>query len=132
MSDPPIQESAHPLETNTRLAYHRTYLAQERTQMAWVRTALALISFGFAIAKFFVFLIEKDAEHAPLLDARTVGILMIAMGVVSLVVADLQHRRAMKSLREQCPGLPFSVAGITGSLLAALGVLALLGALFRF
>ena len=131
MSDPTIQESAHPLENNTRLAYLRTYLAQERTQMAWVRTALALISFGFAIAKFYLFLNEKDAEHAPLLGPRTVGLLMVAIGVVALVVADLQHRRTMKSLREQCPGLPFSLAGMTGVLLAALGVLALLGALFR-
>ena len=131
MSDEPTPKGAHPLETNTRLAFLGTFLAQERTQMAWVRTALALITFGFAIAKFFLFLNEKDAEHAPLLGARTVGMLMITIGIAALVVADLQHRRTMKSLREQCPGLPFSLAGMTGVLIAALGVLALLGALFR-
>ena len=52
MNDQPNHQQAHPLETNTRLAYHRTFLAQERTQIAWVRTALALISFGFTMAKF--------------------------------------------------------------------------------
>ena len=132
MGDEPNQKGTDQLETNTRLAYLGTFLAQERTQMAWVRTALAMITFGFAIAKFYLYLNEKDAEHAPLLGGRTVGMLMITIGVVALVVADLQHRRTMKSLREQCPGLPFSVAGLTGILLAALGVLALLGALFRF
>jgi inner membrane protein YidH len=76
------------LDTNTRLAYERTYLAQERTQMAWVRTALSLISFGFAIAKFFHLLHEDEGEHAPRLGARTVGLLMIGIGIVVLIVAD--------------------------------------------
>ena len=99
--------------------------------MAWVRTALALISFGFSIAKFFEFLHERQSEHAPLFGPHIVGIAMISMGIVALVVADFQHRRALKLLREQCPSLPLSLAGLTGVLLGMLGVLALLGAIFR-
>lgn len=124
-------KTAPQLDTSTRLAYERTYLAHERTQMAWVRTALALISFGFTIAKFFEFLQEKQGEKAPLLGAHTVGILMIVMGLVALVLADLQHRKAVKAMRERCPDLPRSLAGITAGLLALLGILALLGAVFR-
>ena len=119
------------LDTGTRLAFERTYLAHERTQMAWVRTALALISFGFTIAKFFEYLREKQGEKAPLLGARNVGILMISIWLGSLTFAVWQHRRAMKWLREQCPGLPASVAGVTAVLLALLGVLALIGAVLR-
>lgn len=119
------------METSTRLAYDRTFLAQERTQMAWVRTSLALISFGFAIAKFYMLLSEKSPEHAPLLGPRTVGMLMIAVGVVSLLLASFQHRREVWALRQQCPDLPFSLAGPTSALLTVLGILAFFAAVFR-
>ena len=119
------------LDSATRLAYERTYLAHERTQMGWVRTALAFISFGFAIAKFFEVLRETQRAREPLLDPRTLGILMIGGGLLALLLSDLQHRRAMKLMREQCPGLPRSLAGITAAFIALLGILALLGALMR-
>ena len=126
MSDEPIQEKAAVrLDASTRLAYERTYLAQERTQMAWVRTALAFISFGFTIAKFF------ESTKASVMHPRTVGLLLIGIGLVSLAVADMQHRRALKVLREQCPGLPVSLAGVTAGLLALLGILAMIGAILR-
>ena len=132
MNDESIPEKAAVrLDTGTRLAFERTYLAHERTQMAWVRTALSLISFGFVIAKFFEYLHEKLGEKAPLMGPRTVGILMVSIGLGSLTFAIWQHRQAMKWLREQCPDLPVSLAGVTAGLLALLGVLALIGAVVR-
>ena len=119
------------LETGTRLAFERTYLAHERTQMAWVRTSLALISFGFTITKFFEYLREQRGGHAPVVGSRTVGVLMIVIGVVAMALADVQHKRALKTLREQCPGLPISVAGITAAFIVLLGILALIGSVVR-
>ena len=118
-------------DTGTRLAYERTFLAHERTQMAWVRTALALISFGFTIAKFFEYLRQQQGTHAPYMGPQTVGVIMIVIGLVALVLADVQHRRGLKLLREHCPGLPISVAGPTSALLGLLGLLALVGAILR-
>ena len=132
MSDEPILEKAGvKLDASTRLAFERTYLAHEPTQMAWVRTALSLISFGFGIAKFFEYLHEKQGEQAPLLGARTVGILMIATGLAALGVAGVQHWKAMKILRKQCPDMPRSLATVTGGFLAFLGILALVGTVPR-
>ena len=125
------KESQPGLDRTTRLAYERTFLGWERTQMGWVRTALSLISFGFAIAKFFDFLRQKQVAPPPLLGPRTVGILMIGGGLIALAVASVQHRRALKVMREQCPGLPSSLAGVTGAFIALLGILALIGALLR-
>ena len=120
------------LDVSTKLAYERTYLAHEGTQMGWVRTALALISFGFTIAKFFEFLHEKRGEaRAPLMAPPTVGILMIAIGLIALLLASLQHRRSPKALRDRCPDLPASLAGVTAVLIALLGILALVGAILR-
>jgi len=118
------QDDPHP-ERVTWLAFERTFLAHERTQMAWVRTSLALISFGFAIGKFFRYLHEQRPERLPLMGASGIGTLMIVIGLVALALASLQHVRAMKVLRARCPGLPASLAWVIDSLLALLGILAL-------
>ena len=115
----------------TSLAFERTWLAWERTQMAWIRTALALISFGFTIAKFFEFLQEKQGTAGPKLGAQTVGTIMIAMGILALAISTVQHKRAERDLRAQCPQLPKSLAWVTALMLACLGVLALIGAIVR-
>jgi putative membrane protein len=119
------------LDTATRLAFDRTFQALERTQMAWVRTGLASITFGFGIAKFFQFLHDQQGERAPFLGGFTVGMLMIAIGLVGLLLANVQHRRALKALREECPGLPISVAGGMAVMIMVLGMLAFVGALVR-
>ncbi len=116
------------MDTSTKLAYDRTYLAHERTQMAWVRTSLALISFGFGIAKFYQYLHESQGARAPVMGARTVGMTMIGIGLVSLVSANMQHRRALKALSAQCPELPRSTAGATAVVIMLLGILAFVSA----
>lgn len=132
MSDDSTHErSALHLDVGTSLAFQRTFLAHERTQMAWIRTALAFISFGFGIAKFFEYLHENQGWRAPLLSPRAVGILMIAIGLVALALAALQHWRAVVLLRAQSPDLPASLAGITAAFLGLLGFLALAGAILR-
>jgi putative membrane protein len=118
-------------DPRVQLAFERTFLAYERTRIAWVRTALALISFGFVIAKFFQYLREKQGETATVLSPRAIGLVMIAIGLVGLILANWQERRALKALRERCPELPQSIAGVMALLITLFGVLALIGALLR-
>jgi putative membrane protein len=120
-----------PFDQATKLAFERTYLAHERTQMAWVRTSLALITFGFGIAKVVHYLHEQQPERASLMRASSVGTLMIVIGLVALVLASIQHGRALKVLRAQCPGLQASLGWVIVSLLASLGILALVLVLIR-
>jgi putative membrane protein len=56
----------------------------------------------------------------------SIGAVMIVIGLVALALASFQHGQALKSLRAQCPGLPRSLAWVTATLLALLGILALL------
>jgi putative membrane protein len=121
--------SATQPDPRVQLAFERTFLAYERTRIAWVRTALALISFGFAIAKVLQYLREKQGETATLMSPRAVGLIMIVIGLVSLILADQQDRRAVKALRGRCPELPTPVAGVMTVLIALLGVLALVAAM---
>jgi putative membrane protein len=118
-------------DPRVQLAFERTFLAYERTRIAWVRTALALISFGFAIAKVLQYLREQQGEIATLISPRAVGLVMIAIGLISLILADWQERRALKALRERCPQLPAPIAGVVAVLIALLGILAFIGALLR-
>lgn len=115
----------------TKLAFQRTFLAHERTQLAWLRSALSMISFGFAISKFFEYLRRAPGHREPATSPRTVGILMIVIGLSALLVASLQHWRALKALREQAPELPKSLAAAAGWLIALLGFVALLATMFR-
>ena len=119
------QQADVPLDRGTRLAFERTFLAHERTQMAWIRTSLTLISFGFAIGKFVRYFQEQRSERPPLVNAASVGTLMIAIGLLTLVLAGIQHGRAMKALRAECPGLPVSLGWVMVTLLALLGILGL-------
>jgi putative membrane protein len=132
MNNEAIQkQSAAQDDPRVQLAFERTFLAYERTRIAWVRTALALISFGFAIAKVLQYLREKQGETATVMSPRAIGLIMIAIGLVSLVLATSQDRRAVKALRARCPELPKPISGVVAVLIALLGVLALIGAILR-
>jgi putative membrane protein len=126
-----IDRSALESDPRIPLAFERTLLAYERTQIAWVRTALSLISFGFAIAKVFQMLRVEKGPGATLLTPRMVGLLMISIGLIGLMLAHLQQRRAVSALRRRCPDLPRPVAGVMSVMIGLLGFLALISALIR-
>jgi len=117
----------------TQLAVERTRLAHERTLMAWIRTATSLISFGFTIYKFFQFLREQnEATHSDrFFGSRGFALLMILTGLVALVLATVQHRWDMKSLRTPETKAPYSLATAIAIVVAGLGVLGLLLVILR-
>ena len=118
--------------SSTLLTADRTRLAHERTLMAWVRTSTSLISFGFTIYKFFQYLQEKrTGARDRLLGPRDFALLMTSIGLVALALASWQHRRDMKALRAQHPGVPYSLAIVLAVLISILGMVALLAAIFR-
>jgi len=117
----------------TQLAAERTRLAHERTLMAWIRTATSLISFGFTIYKFFQVLREQSATARPehLIGSHVFALLMIIVGLVALLLATVQHRRDMQTLRMHYPDFPYSLATVIAILVAGLGFLGLFVVLFR-
>jgi putative membrane protein len=116
-----------------QLAVDRTFLAYERTLMAWIRTATSLITFGFTLYKFFEYV--QGSEHARLVDQllgpRMYGLIMIALGVLTLAVATWQHRHNLKRLGAHYPELPVSLSALLAVLIAGLGILAFTAALLR-
>ncbi len=121
-----------PIPDQVQLALERTYLAHERTLMAWVRTSTSLITFGFTLYKFFYYLHEQDPIRHPaqLFGARTFGLLMIGIGVLLLVLATWQHRQVIRRLQIHYVDAPFSLSLVMAVMIASLGVLGFVAAIF--
>jgi putative membrane protein len=118
-------------DTATRLAVERTRLAQERTTMAWIRTAASLITFGFTVYKFFQIEHRELETTAGLIGHRGFATILIGIGLAALVLAAAQHHTNLRSMQNEYGRLPRSVAGPVAWLVGLLGVLALVGVLYR-
>src|SRR4051794_25251849 len=79
------------------------YLAAERTLLAWIRTGLALMGFGFAAARFGLFLPQlqgtgRAAAVRPYGLSLWFGIALIAVGIFVNVFTGWHHLRLVRNL----------------------------------
>jgi inner membrane protein YidH len=115
--------------------------ANERTMLAWLRTGISLMGFGFAIARFGLYLRESEASGH--LDSPTVaghavgsgwvGALLVAVGMLASLAATLRYHRVRVAIErgDLGPPSPILVYGIgtTTTLIGLLMVVLLLRAL---
>ena len=86
-----------------------------------------MISFGFTIAKLVP---NRDRRESWLFDTHTFASIMIAVALIALAFAAVQHRREMRTLRAHYPGhVPYSNAMFVASLVAGFGLLAFVAVL---
>jgi len=89
----------------------RDHAANERTVLAWIRTGVALMAFGFAIARFGLFLREmSEVRGAPVhtpLGSQWFGAAMVVLGLLTNVAATIRYTRFKKALEE---GEPIAVS----------------------
>ncbi len=115
----------------TNLSVQRTLMAGDRTLMAWTRTALSMISFGFTIYKFMQYMQEEGTNiiknpNGP----RNFGFSLIALGIISLMIACLQHWQLQKRI-DPAGKSHFSLAFIVAGFIAGVGFLALANMIFK-
>lgn len=132
MAEAENKQNFAPLD-QVQMAVERTFLAYERTLLSWVRTGTSLVTFGLTLFKFVEFLHEQSPEFrsAHFLSARSVGLIMVMIGVTTLAMACWQHRQRMRRLQMQDPSLMFSPAYVLAALMSALGILALVSPLWN-
>ena len=126
-----MEHSPLTLDTSTRLAFERTRVAYERTMMAWIRTATSLITFGFAVYKFFQLEVPSSRAEGRLIGPREFGLMLVCIGLVSLLLATIEHRQNIRALGAQYASNQRSLAVLLAALIAVLGIVALIAMIFR-
>jgi putative membrane protein len=83
----------------------RDHAANERTLLAWVRTGIALMAFGFAIARFGLFLSEVtqvgQLRRAHGIGSAWFGVTLVVLGMVTNAAATVRYASARKALEER-------------------------------
>ncbi|NJN85739.1 MAG: DUF202 domain-containing protein [Leptolyngbyaceae cyanobacterium SL_7_1] len=85
----------------------REHQANERTFLAWLRTSIALISFGFAIARFGIFLRQLDQtltqqpnQSGSLFSSESLGISLVMFGVFLIAMAAWRYRAVFRQIEQ--------------------------------
>jgi putative membrane protein len=118
-------------DDSTGLAFDRTRAAYERTMMSWIRTATSLITFGFSIYKFFQLeALGRKPQKRPI-GPREFAFALVSIGLVSLLLATLEHRQNIRALGVRYAGKQHSLAVLVAGLISMLGILALVAMIFR-
>jgi len=116
-----------------RASLFRDHAANERTLLAWVRTGIALMAFGFAIARFGLFLREiAQAGQMPPVRATGsggFGVTLVVLGLVTNAAATVRYGQVRKALQENSsvsasPLLVYALG--VGSVLVAAAMAAML------
>ena len=78
----------------------REHQANERTFLAWLRTSISLIGFGFAIARFGLFLHQINVgipQPEPVgnsfLNSENLGIALVIFGILAIALAAWQYNQ---------------------------------------
>jgi putative membrane protein len=78
----------------------REHQANERTFLAWLRTSIALIGFGFAIARFGLFLnqlnlalTQQEPQPHPLFNSENLGVSLVIVGIVTIALAAWRYNQ---------------------------------------
>jgi putative membrane protein len=117
------------------------HAANERTMLAWLRTGISLMGFGFAIARFGLYLHEQAvAEHLHLgpeaertVGSGWVGATLVGIGMMTNFFATIRYRQVREDIEHGRLGAPSPVLayaiGSTTTLIGLVMVVLLLHAL---
>jgi len=85
----------------------REHQANERTFLAWLRTSIALIGFGFALARFGIFLrqlqytvTERTEPPRSLPSSETLGVSLVVLGILTIAWAAWSYNRAFWQIEQ--------------------------------
>lgn len=85
----------------------REHQANERTFLAWLRTSIALITFGFAIAKFSLFLKQLQTSVTEqeiktysnsLLNSENLGVSLVIVGIVVIGLSAWRYNLTFRQI----------------------------------
>jgi putative membrane protein len=121
--------------TSSPDARFRDHAANERTMLAWIRTGIGFMGFGFAIARFGLFLRQiAEAGRVQVGDTSGLrsgwfGVALVVLGVLTNAAATIRYARARRAIEQgrstaPAPALVYAIGG--GSALVAVAMAVLL------
>lgn len=110
----------------------REHQANERTFLAWLRTAIALIGFGFAIARFGLFLRElqaavtrQDMLPPSLLSSQNIGVVLVITGIMIIPLSVWRYNRIFWQIERNSYQTNRFIVWLTAGIVTVLGLLSL-------
>jgi putative membrane protein len=116
----------------------REHQANERTFLAWLRTSIALIGFGFAIARFGLFLHElqsrlgtqNNSTHS-FISSQTLGIGLVIVGIIIIVLAVRRYNQVFWQIEQGNYQPNRLMVWLTAAIVILLGLLSIPFLLWR-
>ena len=101
-----------PEPSTTKEETLRLHQANERTMLAWIRSGIALMAFGFAIARFGVFLRQVASvgqlavrpQHG--VGSAWVGAALVALGMLANLLATIRYAHIRRAIERGDVGAP--------------------------
>ena len=116
----------------------REHQANERTFLAWLRTSIALIGFGFALARFGLFLRQLETavtkELTPthsLTSSQTLGVGLVIVGIFVIVLAVWRYNQVFWQIERGDYRPSRLLVWFTAGIVIILGLLSIPLLLFR-
>ncbi|HEY9743451.1 MAG TPA: DUF202 domain-containing protein [Coleofasciculaceae cyanobacterium] len=91
----------------SKIDRQREHQANERTFLAWLRTSVALIGFGFAIARFGLFLHElqirltaQDTPTNSYISSQSLGVGLVLVGIIFIILAVWRYNQVFWQIEQ--------------------------------
>ena len=117
----------------------REHQANERTFLAWLRTSIALIGFGFAIARFNLFLRQlstavtqqQQVPRNPLFNSDNLGVSLVIVGIIVIALAAWRYNQVFWQIERSDYQPNRSMVWIITGVVISLGIFSIPLALLR-
>jgi putative membrane protein len=116
----------------------REHQANERTFLAWLRTSIALIGFGFAIARFGLFLRElqsavtgQDSATYSYMSSRIIGVGLVIVGIILVAVSAWHYNQVFRQIERSDYQPNRLIVWVTAAIVMIIGTLSIPLVLWR-
>ncbi len=122
----------------SKIDRQREHQANERTFLAWMRTSIALIGFGFAIARFGLFLHELQTRLSEnqmpthsFISSQSLGVGLVIIGIIFIVLAVWRYNQVFWQIERGNYRPSRLLVWVTAGIVISLGLLSIPLLLFR-
>lgn len=116
----------------------REHQANERTFLAWLRTSIALIGFGFAIARFGLFLrqlqttlTDQKLLTSSFINSQNIGLGLVIVGIIVILLSVWRYNQVFWQIEQSNYKPSRLMVGFTAGIVVLLGILSIPFLLWR-